>query len=269
MTDDFRSANILCNVVFRPEWKIPSIGEGEQEQIRLILNQTFHYISKGAQCYALESEDGKYILKLFKSKHLIPSKFLTFQPNTRYKRKKLLEKEKNLSSVFEGYLLAYTMHRQESRLLYLHLLPQFPLHMRINLIDKMGFKWSIDADSTVFAIQKKGISLQTIMQDLLVNEQLDLAKKRMRQIFDLYFSEYQKGLYDLDHAVLRNFGFCDDEPIHIDVGMLRTDAKTSDPIFLKKDLERVIFRFKPWLASEFPQYQEEIMRDIEDVLHLS
>src|SRR5205085_10468413 len=70
LTDDFRIANITYDLPFTPPWKVPHLTLDEYKNLEKILSQTFSYIGKGAQCYAFKSEDGKFVLKFFKFKHL-------------------------------------------------------------------------------------------------------------------------------------------------------------------------------------------------------
>src|ERR1700722_581245 len=74
-TDDFRIANITHDIPYHPEWDT-SLSHEELAQLKSILDQPFTYIGKGAQAYAFASEDGKYVLKFFKFKHLRPNTFL-------------------------------------------------------------------------------------------------------------------------------------------------------------------------------------------------
>ena len=73
LTDDFRLANITYELPFKPSWKVPSLTKEEYSRLAQITNQKFTYIGKGAQCYAFASEDGEYVLKFFKFKHLKPN----------------------------------------------------------------------------------------------------------------------------------------------------------------------------------------------------
>src|SRR5688572_10653905 len=79
LTDDFRIGNIIYPMDKREEW-IFNESTDEEFKISQILNQEYTYIGKGAQCYAFGSQDGKYVLKFFKFKHLKPSYLISLIP---------------------------------------------------------------------------------------------------------------------------------------------------------------------------------------------
>lgn len=48
------------------DWELPPLTFEEQQEVERILSQKFTYLARGSQAFAFISEDGKYILKLFK-----------------------------------------------------------------------------------------------------------------------------------------------------------------------------------------------------------
>src|SRR3989344_1362434 len=91
-----------------------------------ILHQKFFYFICGNQCYTFLSEDGKYILKLFKYAENVPlwtakvpilNRFKAFRPSkVRYRSWK---KERDT----EAYTIAYEEWREETALVATHLAP--------------------------------------------------------------------------------------------------------------------------------------------------
>lgn len=80
LTDDFRLGNITYDMPHHDEWDIPKLSDEERQRLDSILSQKFTYIGKGAQSYAFGSDDGKYVLKFFKFKHLTPHWFVEMFP---------------------------------------------------------------------------------------------------------------------------------------------------------------------------------------------
>lgn len=270
LTDDFRLANITYDIPFHAEWEIPQISPEDEQQLDTILNQKFYYIGKGAQSYAFGSADQKYVLKFFKFKHLKPSLFLqilpAFPPFNHYSSKQIKRKEKKLAAVFNGYRLAYGKDKEESGLIYIHLNPSTTLHKKAVVVDKIGIERTIDLDPIVFIIQRKGVTTRAVLTEALNKGDLALAQKRIRQIFDLYLSEYQKGLYDHDHGVTHNTGFIGDKPIHLDVGKLNYDERIKQLEYYKEDLLLVTERLKHWLKSNYPKEYPSLAQNIEEKL---
>ncbi|MBA2727519.1 MAG: hypothetical protein H0U49_05020, partial [Parachlamydiaceae bacterium] len=158
LTDDFRLANIRYDTPNRSEWQVPDQSAAEITHLNKILSQHFTYIGKGAQSYAFGSEDGKYVIKFFKFKHLRPSFWLDLLPPIfgldNYKDKQYQRKERKLEGVFSGYRLAYLRHREDSGLLFIHLNHSENLFPPMTVIDKMGWHHSIPLDGVVFILQE-------------------------------------------------------------------------------------------------------------------
>jgi len=271
LTDDFRQANITYDMPNRPEWDILSLSPSEKSKIDQILNQTFTYIGKGAQSYAFGSEDGKYVLKFFKFKHLKPSLFVDLLPSVppfiNYKMKQTERKTRKLEGVFAGYRLAYESHREDSGLLFIHLNKTDNLGKTAIVLDKMGWEHKIPLDDVVFILQYKAETMRKVMHDLLAKDNVTLAKHRINQIIDLYLSEYRKGIFDHDHGVMHNAGFVSDRPIHLDVGKLKKNDSMRTKETYAKDIELVVRRMDKWLKENEPKHHPELAAHIEEKMN--
>ena len=267
LTDDFRLANMTYDLPHRPEWEVENLGEEDRQLLQKILQQKFSYMSKGAQSYAFGSEDQRYVLKFFKFKHLKPhwivELFPSIPPFSSYREKQTRRKWNKLEGVFSGYRLAYEVHRKESGLIFIHLNKTHHLYPPIHVIDKLGFNRTIHLDDVVFIIQDKAVITRTVMQTLLQQNDLRTAKKRIKQIFDLYLSEYHKGIVDHDHGVMHNIGFVGENPIHLDVGNLKADEWIKQPEFYESDLVKIAVKLATYIQSNFPEHYSEMGRAIE------
>lgn len=256
LTDDFRLGNMTYDLDFAAPWKTSPLAAEEQQDLNTLFGQKYYYIGKGAQCYAFGSADGKYVLKFFKFKHLKPN-FLVyllppFSPFKEYKEASIRKKRDKLISVFEGYDLAYRVNRQESELIYLHLVPTKALFQKVTVVDKLGWEHAIPLDDVVFLFQKKGETLRTRMTRLLHNGELEAAKNSLSEILAMYMQEYQKGVYDRDHGVMHNTGFVGDHPFHLDVGKFTEYAQMKQKEYFKKDLEHISWKIDLWVKKTFP-----------------
>ncbi len=258
LTDDFRLSNITHDMINEVVWHTPYLSDEQQAQVAKALQQKFYYIGKGAQCYAFASEDNQYVLKFFKFKHLRPNWFIRLLPSISpfkaYKDAVNIKKKHKLQGLFEGYELAYREDREDSGLLYLHLVPTSDLKHKISIIDKIGWKWQINLDDVVFLIQRKGETFRTRMHNQLKENQIEKAKESINRILTMYIREYQKGLYDRDHGVMHNTGFVEDHPFHLDVGKLTKNEQMRQIDFYKKDFEHVVWKIDTWIKSNYPQH---------------
>lgn len=267
ITDDIRIANMVYELPYYKEWEIPPLTPNEKEQLDAVLSQKFYYIGKGTQSYAFSSEDDQYVIKFFKFKHLRPNWFIdslpSISPFTEYRCKQTARKQKKLYRAFAGYHLAYEVLREDSGLLFIHLNKSHDLHKTVTLVDKIGLEHHADLDKMVFFIQKKVQTTRQRIDEAMKKGDLVLAKNDIRKIFDLYLSEYQKGIYDLDHGVMHNTGFADDKPIHLDVGMLTKKESMRDTRQAQNDLALIVRKFRIWFNADYPEASSEMMEDID------
>lgn len=264
VTDDFRMGNIMPVLTFHPEWEISPLSAEERDFLNAILSQNFTYLDKGAQAYALVSEDQKYVLKLFKSKHFKPSPFVEWLSSKEFKERYMLRRWRKLERTVEGYKLAYDAHKESSGLIYVHFNPTDNLNIRVRFRDKIGFPHEIDPDSTIFVVQKRVEKTHDVMKRLLAKGDVSGVKRYVRQIFDMYLTEYAKGIYDRDHGVMRNTGFVEGAPIHLDVGKLSREDKMKQPDLYRDDLMLVVNNIKTYFQEYSPEHYSEILKDIDE-----
>lgn len=272
ITDDFRLAHMVYEFPHDKAWDTEPLTQSEKKELDTLFSQPFTYIGKGAQSYAFESADHKYVIKFFKFKHLKPSWIVEHLPEvgplTNYKQENIRRKERLINSVFNGYKLANDVHKAETGIIYLHLNPTNIWNKQLTLIDKIGMKWSVDLDHIVYLIQEKCETSRASLACALDQNDLATAKNRFDEIIDLYLSEYSKGIYDRDHGVLHNTGFVGDRVIHLDVGKLTKDDTMKDLAVYKPDLIKVANKFEIWLRRNYPDAYIELIRHIETRLSL-
>lgn len=262
VTDDFRLGNITFPLPYEKSWEIAAPSSEGEKQLEVILAQPFSYLGKGAQSYVFASEDGKYVLKFFKFKHLRPSLFIDALPPIgflkTYKEKQTARKERKLFGVFKSYKLAYEVDKNESGLIFIQLNTEDNPERFVTIIDKIGMKRTIDLQKYPFILQCKGETLRTVLSQLLQKQDIDTAEIRLGQILDLYAGEYKKGIYDHDHGIMQNTGFVGEQPIHLDVGKLLSEEKMRDKQYAKEDAEIVVRNINLWIGKNYPQYSERI-----------
>lgn len=273
LTDDFRVSNIIYPMPERAEWTFP-MPDGQREELKTILNQKFTYLGKGAQVYAFGSDDGRYVLKFFKFKHLKPSSLIALLPPIgplkEIKEANIKRKLRKLEGVFEGHVNAYTHDRDHSGLLFLHLNPTTSLDLQAHLVDKIGIERTVDLDPVVFILQKKGETLRTVFSEALSKGDTALAAKRATQILDMYVSEYKNGVYDRDHGISHNTGFIGDQPFHLDVGKMSYDVNMRSPTYYEEDLRHVARKMDEWVKANYPEayisFHETLQQHLQKLL---
>lgn len=269
LTDDFRLSNISNATPFQEAWEVPPLKNEQRQQLDQILSHPFTYAGKGSQSYVFKSQDGKYILKFFKFKHLRPSWLIHFLPTisplNEWKENEIKRKELLLNRIFDGYHLAYTEHQKQSALIYLHLNVDTSSNLPpVQVWDKLGVKQSIDLNTVPFILQKYVRTTREVLKEAIEKGNLPLAKIYIRKIIDLYTDEYSKGMYDADHGLKTNTGFVQNEPVRLDVGKLTKDERMKLSNVHDQDLKQVLQKFTGWLQRTYPpQIYEELTADIQ------
>ena len=93
---------------------------------------------------------------------------------------------------------------------------------------------------------------------------LDSSKQLIDQILNLYFAEYQQGIYDRDHRVMGNTGFAQGKAFRMDVGMLTENATISKTNF--QDMEKVSYTIYHWIGENFSKDALILGKYMEDKL---
>ncbi|MGH2611500.1 MAG: hypothetical protein ACRDFB_00450, partial [Rhabdochlamydiaceae bacterium] len=186
------------------------------------LNQPFHYLDCGNQCYVFVSEDGRYVLKFFKYAQPSIPHFLTtipilnhFKPFRPHRFEKLRWKQQR---DFQGYRLAYDAFRQETALIAVHLDPIHHNYPLITLIDKLHSPHRLDLNHTPFVLQRKAAPVYQQLRQWIKSDQIDQAQKGITSLLNLLKKRMAHHLQDDDAHLHSNFGFIGHEAIQLDPG---------------------------------------------------
>lgn len=254
--DGFALERIQTKLPNSPEWEI-AVTSRTLDQVNQILTQPFYYIGHGFQFYAFESSDGKYVLKFLRHQRLHPPAFYDWLPNwgivRDIKAKKSFKRSERVRLLFESLKIAYEHLPEESGLLYVHLNKTKNQHKEAFLVDLQENEHKIALDDTEFVLQYKATFVKPTIKACMKAENINEAKARITQLFDLLKSTAQKGILDTDGALIykNNVGFVKDKAIYIDIGSF----EFKESIKSKERFEYDLRRLKPlyrWLVKNYP-----------------
>ncbi len=214
---------------YDPTWDLPEPTPDQHQALKQILSQKFHYLAKGAHCFAFISEDQKYVIKFHRfASHMRIFPWLT-HPFSYYfneRRKKIKQHNfQRLSINFSSYKDSDQYLKDETGVLLTHINPSDNLHLTITLVDKTKAQHRIHLDDVTFILQKKANLIYPTLDSLYSQNKLDEAKQVVSHIIQLVTSCCQKGFIDDDPVLRKNYGLLEDCAIHIDVGdLIRNDA---------------------------------------------
>ena len=269
LTDNFYVEGIQNEFPFHPEWEVIPPSPAVLADIKDSIKEPLTYLNKGAQVFAFQTANGKYVLKFFKFKHSKPSYFVEvlppIPPFKEYKEAKRVKKLDKIFLLFKGHVDAYNYDKEDTGLVYLHLNKTKGLDTTIAIKDKLGREFRIPLDETVYVVQKKGIVLRDALKESLNKGDTKKATEQLNSIIDLYFREYKKGIYDCDHGFDHNTGFTyEGNAFRFDVGKSCYGEEYKSKAFMAKDMEKVLQMMSEWLRNHYKKYELEIMQEVRE-----
>jgi hypothetical protein len=225
MVRGVRLTHVQANIPFYPEWETDLPANSE---ILGVLDQPFSYLGKGLQCFVFQSQDGNYVVKLFRSAP--PAK---------------------MASLLNAFKLAYDRAQEETGLLYVHLNPTSEKIPLFQCRDALGRPYRLHLESYRFAIQRKA---KPFRETLLASLSDHTTQKRIDQFLALLKARAEKGIGNLDSNLSRNFGFLEDRAIELDFGNYFVSPALSDPDGRFREVQRYVGSLKNWLEKTAPEW---------------
>ena len=245
----FRLSKIAIELPFNPSWESPPLSP----EVSAVLSHPFSYLSKGAQAYVFTSEDGQYVLKVFRGSP-------RSHPWNRILRHQLLGKRERRSAIaklpplFAACQLANTVP-ELTGLVYMHLNATKNGLPKIHLINGMKKKIPIDLNQCRFVLQKKGRPLAEHF--LAAVEANDQAKcRRLAQSFVSLLEERTlRNIGNLDRTIWYNFGFVGEKAIEWDFGRYYLNPDFQDQVCRDQEIQlftRSLQLFLDEIAPHWP-----------------
>lgn len=268
-TDGFAMYKISSNLPYNPDFETHPISQSEVQRLQEILEQPFHYLGKGAQCYAFASDDDKYVIKFFRLHNLRPPEWLANIPLPpfleSYRKAKIERKFGEFSRDFMSYKIAFDNLQEDTGLIFVHLNKTDLLHKKVTLFDKIKIKHSVDLDSMEFLIQKKADLFYPALQKLIHEGKKEEVKSSIKQLIQFLAKRSTLGIYDKDPDINTNFGLCEGKPLQIDVGRFRPDPSRIQPSLYINDIIRVTDNLQQWLEAQDKDLSDSLLEEIQNL----
>ena len=270
--DGFAIEKIHSHLPYDPRWNV-EVSEEQIHTTNHILEQPFHYLGRGFQCYAFISADGKYVLKFFRHQRMRLPPSCEYLPNVAFikdfKARKAADFEKRKNYLFTGIKVGFEAAPHETALIFVHLNKTKNQHGKTVIFDKLGNQYVVDMNQVEFMLQHKAVHIKPTISQLMTDDQEEEAKKRLKQIFTLLVTCAKNGIQDTDGALIRknNLGFLEDRAIYIDSGKLARKEEIKNKERFVKDLHRLkpLYRWlkdeHPELARCFKEYQQQAINE--------
>jgi hypothetical protein len=185
------------------------------EECRSILNQSFHYLGKGRQCFVFVSDDGRSVIKLLNYRRFsLPS----ILPRWIEKIRMLDEKrQRRFNQTMNSLQLANTYLRQETGMLYLHLEKGGFLPL-LKLEDRAHRKHLVNLNEVAFVLQKKVTPIFEELTNRYQKGGIESLKEGVAEFFALIDRRCSLMIADDDRDVEINYGFYTERDSKIGIG---------------------------------------------------
>lgn len=245
-TKGFQLHKIYANL---PETIEQNLFNSEEDTTKALdlLQQKYSFLDSGRECYAFISEDRSTVLKLFKLHHMnynhwiqkipLPQKLAALRTCLTH------DPEKRRKKFVNSYRIAHLELKEETGLIFTHLVKTDNLHQTITVIDPLHIEHHIQADQVEFVLQKKATKAFPYFESLFAAGHNERGKACIDSLISLIETKHSKQIFDHDPVLDTNIAFVDDHVVEIDVGSF---SRREGKVNRKKELKE-LDNFKSWL----------------------
>lgn len=256
-TSRFSVDQITSELPYNAEWDVPHSEELTQF-INMVTQQSFTFLGKGYQAIAFGSEDGEYVLKFFFQYRFKKDPFLhrpmDYLFNQEF-RDAMEKKQLHRREIFTSSKQAFLEFPEESGIIYVHLNTTDKEMKSMKLKDSTGVIHRFKGDIANFVVQKRAEYILPTLTKLMKAGEVEQAKARIDQIFDLLLSLAKKGFLDGDFALIRNnnIGFTKDRAIYIDTGHIVKRENVNVLRRMEFEFDKRLPLLYSWLRFSYPE----------------
>ena len=252
-TKGFRLSKLQSNTTCLSHQHSPALT-AEQ---KALLNQKFHYLGRGLQCFAFLSEDGQTVLKLFNNRYQNRLFWLTCTPLRPLFDHKIAYNQKKWALAFASYELAYSRLKEETGLLFFHPQPCTDCPA-VTLVDPLNIEHRVDLSKTAYVLQEKAIMAYPYFDTCSAPQ----AERAIQSLVALMQKKMALGIADRDPLIRTNFGFVEGRAVQVDIGPFSLEKISRNQ---KEEITRITLSLKHWLESHHPEYVPYLYEAIENL----
>ncbi|MCB1136308.1 MAG: hypothetical protein KDK78_08580, partial [Chlamydiia bacterium] len=236
------------------------------ETYRDSLSQPLRFLGRGAQFYAFLTEDGRYVLKLFKHQHLNtahPLDNIPLPPLQSYLEQRREERERRRAKLFLSCKLAADELAEDTGVILAHLnRTDNVLNIQTKFQDRFGAWHEISLDNLEFVLQHYSRPLPEAFSSLMKSGQLKEAQEMVEDLIAVVARRCDKGIRDTDQAFLDNYGFIAGHAIEFDVGSLNRYELIRERPYRDQEILLQLEPFHGWLLENFPQLLPQLQESL-------
>lgn len=265
----FSISNVQSTFPNQKEWEV-NISPELDTFFYVVSQQQFNWLGRGAQALAFESQDGRYVLKLFQLGRMKTASKKPFYKSWFSKETEEVKAQRlqHREEIFTSSKLCFEELQEETGIVYVHLNRTKDKIKGIKLVDRFGQSHRIRGDDACFVLQKKAKCVVPELANLIDQGEIAVAKTRVDQVIDLLHTMAKKGFVDNDDALIRNnnIGFTKDRAIYIDTGHLVKHSHIDVAARMKYEFNVRLDPLEKWLNWTSPEVAEHYRNSRDDLL---
>jgi hypothetical protein len=237
----------------RGDWEV-RLSPDHDRFFYVVSQQSLHWIGKGANSYIFATSDEKYVVKFIHVGNM-PSQSRGLFNKLFSSHKQQRKKVNQFEDLFMSSRICFDELPEETGVIYAHLNRTKAKIHGLKLIDSYGQSQRVCGDDTCFVVQQKASPMIPVLTGLMEKGDIEQAKIRIDQLFDLLVALARKGFVDGDDALIsnNNIGFTDSRAIYLDTWHFFR-AKNLDVLErMRYETQIRLVPLEHWLNESYPE----------------
>ncbi|HSX25817.1 MAG TPA: hypothetical protein VLE89_02275 [Chlamydiales bacterium] len=223
------------------------------EEADRALDQKFHYLSRGRQCFAFASEDGKYVLKLPRTDIYEIPLWARALPVS-LKREQICANRKRIETyLFSSFQISFEELKEQTGMIALHLGQTAPEGKQLTLVDRLGCAFHLPMEKTSFVLQHKYPILIRSFLSALEQGNRKEGERILEALVDVVVERGSKGILNRDGSFLRNYGYDGQKAYQIDIGSFFHNENLEEEEAFRKSIRDTMNPIRFWLGKTDPE----------------
>jgi hypothetical protein len=223
------------------------------EEVNLALEQTFHYLGRGRQCFAFASEDGRYVLKFPRTDIYKTPLWARALPVHSYRKALETEHSRRERFVLESFHISATELQSQTGTLALHIGQSAPKGSVLKVVDALHCRHHLPLEKVSFILQRKHPIWTKAFTDSLEKGDKKKAEMILDALVEVIVERGKKGILNKDRSFLRNYGFDGVKAYQIDIGSFFRKADLSLDAAYQKSVIDSLDPVQEWLLLKSPE----------------
>lgn len=235
-------------------------------EANLALDQPFHFLGRGRQCYVFASRDGKYVLKLPRLNMFdLPFwvKACRFSCLDGYRKELSERRSVREKFTLNSFQIAFDELQDDTGVLYLHLYQTEDLKQTIVVRDCLGCKYRLDLDRTPFILQEKKALMMPAFERSLKTGDVKGTQEILEAFLIVIENRARKGIFNKDSSFLPNFGYDGKKVVQIDIGSFYRKPGRGPEAF-QDSFRETARHVHEWLARTDPEMMNWFDQRVEE-----